>query len=44
MVTQPGLHDNDLVLWTQLLAEVLNAEILQRLRPSTRTSATPTAS
>ena len=27
MVTQPGLHDNDLVLWTQLLAEVLNAEI-----------------
>ena len=32
MVTQPGLHDNDLVLWTQLLGEVLNAEILQRLR------------
>ena len=26
MVTQPGLHDNDLVLWTQLLAEVLNHE------------------
>jgi DNA-binding MarR family transcriptional regulator len=32
MVTQPGLHDNDLVLWTQLLAEVLNAEVLERLR------------
>jgi DNA-binding MarR family transcriptional regulator len=32
MVTQPGLHDNDLVLWTQLLGEVLNAEILARLR------------
>ena len=32
MVTQPGLHDNDLVLWTQLLGEVLNAEILERLR------------
>jgi DNA-binding MarR family transcriptional regulator len=32
MVTQPGLQDNDLVLWTQLLGEVLNAEILQRLR------------
>ena len=32
MVTQPGLHDNDLVLWTQLLGEILNAEILERLR------------
>ena len=32
MVTQPGLHDKDLVLWTQLLAEVLNAEMLERLR------------
>ena len=32
MVTQPELHDNDLVLWTQLLAEVLNAEVLARLR------------
>lgn len=32
MVTQPGLHDNDFVLWTQLLAEVLNAEVLERLR------------
>jgi DNA-binding MarR family transcriptional regulator len=32
MVTQPGLHDNDLVLWTQLLAEVLNHEIVQRLK------------
>jgi len=32
MVTQPGLHDNDLVLWTQLLAEVLNGEIIERLR------------
>jgi DNA-binding MarR family transcriptional regulator len=31
MVTQPGLHDNDLVLWTQLLAEVLNREVLERL-------------
>ena len=31
MVTQPGLHDNDLVLWTQLLGEVLNGEILERL-------------
>jgi DNA-binding MarR family transcriptional regulator len=31
MVTQPGLHDNDLVLWTQLLAEVLNARTLERL-------------
>ena len=28
MVTQPGLHDKDLVLWTQLLAESLNAAIL----------------
>jgi DNA-binding MarR family transcriptional regulator len=32
MVTQPGLHDNDLVLWTQLLAEVVNGEIVERLR------------
>jgi DNA-binding MarR family transcriptional regulator len=32
MVTQPGLHDNDLVLWTQLLAEVLNGEIVERLK------------
>ena len=32
MVTQPGLHDNDLVLWTQLLAEVLNHEIVLRLK------------
>jgi DNA-binding MarR family transcriptional regulator len=31
MVTQLGLHDNDLVLWTQLLAERLNAEMLGRL-------------
>ncbi len=31
MVTQPGLHDNDLVLWTQLLGEVLNAQMLERL-------------
>ena len=32
MVTQPELHDKDLVLWTQLLAEVLNGEMLTRLR------------
>ena len=32
MVTQPGLHDKDLVLWTQLLAEVLNGDTLARLR------------
>ena len=32
MVTQPELHDNDLVLWTQLLGEVLNAQVLERLR------------
>jgi DNA-binding MarR family transcriptional regulator len=32
MVTQPGLHDNDLVLWTQLLGEVLSAKVLERLR------------
>jgi DNA-binding MarR family transcriptional regulator len=32
MVTQPGLHDNDLVLWTQLLAESLNASMLDALR------------
>jgi DNA-binding MarR family transcriptional regulator len=31
MVTQLGLHDNDLVLWTQLLAEFLNGEMLDRL-------------
>jgi DNA-binding MarR family transcriptional regulator len=32
MVTQPGLHDKDLVLWTQLLAESLNASMLDALR------------
>ena len=32
MVTQPGLHDKDLVLWTQLLAESLNASMLAALR------------
>jgi DNA-binding MarR family transcriptional regulator len=32
MVTQPRLYDKDLVLWTQLLAEVLNAEVLDALR------------
>lgn len=32
MVTQPELHDNDLVLWVQLLAETLNGELLDRLR------------
>jgi DNA-binding MarR family transcriptional regulator len=32
MVAQLGLHDKDLVLWTQLLAEVLNTEIVQRLK------------
>jgi DNA-binding MarR family transcriptional regulator len=32
MVTQPGLQDKDLVLWTQLLAEVLNGEIVERLK------------
>jgi DNA-binding MarR family transcriptional regulator len=32
MVTQPGLHDKDLVLWTQLLAEALNASMLASLR------------
>ena len=31
MVTQPELQDKDLVLWTQLLAEVLNVEVLERL-------------
>jgi DNA-binding MarR family transcriptional regulator len=31
MVTQPWLHDNDLVLWTQLLGEVFNVEVLERL-------------
>jgi DNA-binding MarR family transcriptional regulator len=34
MVTQPGLHDYDLVLWTQLLAEIFNAEVLERMRAS----------
>jgi DNA-binding MarR family transcriptional regulator len=32
MVTQPAVQDNDLVVWTQLLAETLNAEILAGLR------------
>ena len=32
MVTQPGLYDKDLVLWTQLLAEALNAAMLDALR------------
>jgi DNA-binding MarR family transcriptional regulator len=32
MVTQPSLHDKDFVLWTQLLAEVLNTEMVERLR------------
>ena len=32
MVTQPVLHDNDLVLWTQLLAEVLDADVIERMR------------
>src|SRR3954453_21201584 len=32
MVTQPGFHDKDLVLWTQLLAESLNASMLDSLR------------
>jgi DNA-binding MarR family transcriptional regulator len=32
MVTQPELHDKDFVLWTQLLGEVLNLEMLDRLR------------
>jgi DNA-binding MarR family transcriptional regulator len=32
MVAQPELQDKDLVLWTLLLAEVLNAETLERLR------------
>jgi DNA-binding MarR family transcriptional regulator len=31
MVTQPGLQDKDLVLWTQLLAEVFNVQMLERL-------------
>ncbi len=31
MVTQLGLQDNDLVLWVQLLAERLNADMLERL-------------
>ena len=32
MVTQPGLHDKDLVLCTQLLAESVNASMLDALR------------
>ena len=32
MVTQPGLYDKDLVLWTQLLAETLNARMMDGLR------------
>src|SRR4051812_6938837 len=32
MVAQSGLQDNDLVLSTQLLAEVLNAQVLERMR------------
>src|SRR6478735_5704712 len=32
MVAQPGLQSNDLVLWTQLLAETLNGELLDALR------------
>ena len=32
MIAQPGLQDNDLVLWTQLLAETLNAELMDTLR------------
>jgi DNA-binding MarR family transcriptional regulator len=32
MVTQPGLYDKDLVLWTLLLAESLNAQVLGALR------------
>src|SRR4051812_50216161 len=32
MVTQSELHDKDFVLWALLLAEVLNAETLERLR------------
>ena len=31
MVTQPELQDKDFVLWTMLLAEVLNAETIERL-------------
>jgi DNA-binding MarR family transcriptional regulator len=31
MIAQLGLHDKDLVLWTQLLAERLNAEVLEGL-------------
>ena len=45
MVAQPGLQDNDLVLWTQLLAETLNAELVDTFaRRGSRRSATPTAS
>src|SRR3954463_3015348 len=32
MVTQLGLHDNDFVLWPQLLGEVLGLEMVERLR------------
>jgi len=32
MVTQPGLYDKDLVLWTQLLAETLNTRMMDGLR------------
>src|SRR3954447_18714150 len=32
MVTQPGLYDTDLVLWTQLLAEALNTRMMEGLR------------
>jgi DNA-binding MarR family transcriptional regulator len=32
MVAQPGLQDKDFVLWTLLLAEVLNGETLEFLR------------
>jgi DNA-binding MarR family transcriptional regulator len=32
MVTQPRLYDKDLVLWTQLLAESLDASMLEALR------------
>ncbi|HKE79485.1 MAG TPA: hypothetical protein VKB54_09265, partial [Solirubrobacteraceae bacterium] len=32
MIAQPELQDKDLVLWTLLLAEVLNTETLERLR------------
>jgi DNA-binding MarR family transcriptional regulator len=32
MVTQPWLNDKDLVLWVQLAAELLGAEVLARTR------------